>query len=67
MTDSTRRCLICGETFPVGKANPPAYLPFCSKRCRMVDLGRWLDGDYRVPGRSVLSDVPDGFPEDEGP
>ena len=22
--------------------------PFCSKRCRMVDLGRWLGGDYRI-------------------
>ncbi|MFM8386551.1 MAG: DNA gyrase inhibitor YacG [Planctomycetia bacterium] len=25
--------------------------PFCSVRCRWVDLGRWLDGSYRVPGR----------------
>ncbi len=22
--------------------------PFCSRRCQLVDLGRWLDGDYRV-------------------
>jgi endogenous inhibitor of DNA gyrase (YacG/DUF329 family) len=22
--------------------------PFCSKRCRFVDLGRWLDGKYRI-------------------
>jgi hypothetical protein len=25
------------------------YFPFCSERCRWVDLGRWLEGDYRVP------------------
>ncbi len=22
--------------------------PFCSRRCKMTDLGRWLDGDYRI-------------------
>ena len=24
--------------------------PFCSPACKLVDLGRWLDGEYRVPG-----------------
>jgi endogenous inhibitor of DNA gyrase (YacG/DUF329 family) len=27
----------------------PKWRPFCSDRCKMVDLGRWLRGDYRVP------------------
>jgi hypothetical protein len=26
-----------------------AYRPFCSKRCRDLDLARWLDGSYAVP------------------
>ena len=25
------------------------FRPFCSKRCRNADLGRWLRGTYRVP------------------
>lgn len=25
----------------------PAF-PFCSKRCRLLDLGKWINGDYRV-------------------
>jgi hypothetical protein len=25
--------------------------PFCSPRCRTVDLGRWLGGEYRIPVR----------------
>jgi endogenous inhibitor of DNA gyrase (YacG/DUF329 family) len=29
-----------------------AWKPFCSDRCKMADLGRWLSGDYRVPGFS---------------
>jgi endogenous inhibitor of DNA gyrase (YacG/DUF329 family) len=24
--------------------------PFCSERCRLIDLGAWASGDYRVPG-----------------
>lgn len=28
----------------------PESAPFCSPRCRQADLGRWLRGDYRVPG-----------------
>jgi len=24
-------------------------LPFCSEKCRLADLGRWLDGAYRLP------------------
>jgi hypothetical protein len=25
------------------------WRPFCSERCKMADLGRWLSEDYRVP------------------
>jgi uncharacterized protein len=28
-----------------------AWRPFCSERCKMADLGRWLSGNYRVPVR----------------
>jgi uncharacterized protein len=34
-----------------GKPANPATLPFCSPRCRDVDLNRWLSGSYVVPGR----------------
>jgi len=30
----------------------PDY-PFCSKRCRIIDLGHWLGEDYRVPGKNA--------------
>jgi len=34
--------------------------PFCSPRCQRIDLGRWLDGDYRieVPVEGTDRDVP---------
>ncbi len=28
----------------------PQWRPFCSERCKMADLGRWLSGDYRAAG-----------------
>ncbi|MGD1277364.1 MAG: DNA gyrase inhibitor YacG [Tepidisphaeraceae bacterium] len=28
---------------------PNPFFPFCSDRCRLVDLGRWLDEKYRIP------------------
>jgi endogenous inhibitor of DNA gyrase (YacG/DUF329 family) len=33
----------------------PDY-PFCSKRCRTIDLGRWLGEDYRVAGKDAAAD-----------
>ena len=38
-----RPCPVCG------KPATPALRPFCSERCRQVDLGRWLAGDYAIP------------------
>jgi uncharacterized protein len=31
----------------------PATRPFCSHRCRIADLGRWLSEDYRVAGEGT--------------
>ena len=38
------RCPICK------KPTNTAYRPFCSARCRDVDLSRWLRGGYAIPG-----------------
>jgi len=27
-----------------------AHRPFCSERCRNVDLSKWMEGDYAIPG-----------------
>lgn len=31
----------------------PRWRPFCSERCKMLDLARWADGTYRVPAEPV--------------
>jgi endogenous inhibitor of DNA gyrase (YacG/DUF329 family) len=35
------------------KAVDDRWRPFCSERCRMADLGRWLREDYRVAGADM--------------
>jgi uncharacterized protein len=38
----------------------PAWRPFCSERCKLADLGRWLGEEYRVPDDRV---EPPGDPD----
>jgi endogenous inhibitor of DNA gyrase (YacG/DUF329 family) len=40
------RCPLCNREFD--PATSPA-LPFCSERCRTIDLGRWLGEAYQLP------------------
>jgi endogenous inhibitor of DNA gyrase (YacG/DUF329 family) len=37
------KCPICSKS-----ANQK-YRPFCSSRCKLIDLGNWIDGSYRLP------------------
>jgi uncharacterized protein len=39
-----------------GKPAATEHRPFCSKRCRYIDLGRWLRGVYRVETNEGLED-----------
>lgn len=32
------------------------YRPFCSKHCADVDLGRWFNGTYSIPGKKADTD-----------
>jgi endogenous inhibitor of DNA gyrase (YacG/DUF329 family) len=50
---SAKKCPICGK--PAAEASKP----FCSERCRDVDLNRWLSGSYVVPGRTEADEDAD--------
>lgn len=45
------------ETFP--------FRPFCSERCRLIDLGMWADESHRIPGPPAIDE--DGFEATEQP
>jgi endogenous inhibitor of DNA gyrase (YacG/DUF329 family) len=38
------------------------HRPFCSPRCAMIDLGRWLKEDYRIPTRERPQEGEEGDP-----
>jgi endogenous inhibitor of DNA gyrase (YacG/DUF329 family) len=47
-------CPQCGGPSRYESAN--RWRPFCSERCRMIDLGAWASDSYVVPGKPVESD-----------
>ncbi len=55
MTSPMIRCPQC-QTETEWADNPDR--PFCSARCRLIDLGNWADESYRVPTASVNNVVP---------
>jgi endogenous inhibitor of DNA gyrase (YacG/DUF329 family) len=62
------RCPICKthvEEPPPGAIR--SVFPFCNDRCKLIDLGRWLDGKYQVPAvedDSEEDDNSDSFPSE---
>ncbi len=61
-------CPRCGEVASWA-GNP--HRPFCSERCRLIDLGAWASEDYKIPGKPQAPEdlVRDGAPpgDDETP
>jgi endogenous inhibitor of DNA gyrase (YacG/DUF329 family) len=57
-------CPTCKRRVRVSQKGPPKlprFFPFCSARCKWIDLGAWLDADYRIPSK------PDQESEDSAP
>jgi uncharacterized protein len=54
------RCPRCGKRFCYVRVAQHTPYPFCSDRCREIDLGNWLTGKYAIPGAPLPTE-----PEDE--
>ena len=55
MSAPTRaRCPTCRKAVETDPQSRPADFPFCSERCRLLDLSKWLQGDYRIPASDAL-------------
>jgi endogenous inhibitor of DNA gyrase (YacG/DUF329 family) len=61
-----RKCPTCGRQFADSEA-VRGYRPFCSARCRAADLGKWLDGGYRIEAPISEEDLDQGLPTDDNP
>ncbi|HEX4872338.1 MAG TPA: DNA gyrase inhibitor YacG [Nevskiaceae bacterium] len=47
MRDPRGPCPQCRQTTGLSPANP--WRPFCSERCKLLDLGEWMSGRYALP------------------
>lgn len=41
-------CPTCGKKLTCSSPDEATFRPFCSRRCKLVDLGKWLSEEYRV-------------------
>ncbi len=56
------RCPICSKGFEVDRMEDLPSFPFCSERCRLIDLGRWIDEAYSIPASPLDLDAEDAEP-----
>ncbi|HEY2274555.1 MAG TPA: DNA gyrase inhibitor YacG [Steroidobacteraceae bacterium] len=61
MSPATVICPTCGRELEWAGA---AFRPFCSERCRLIDLGAWFSDQRSIPGESA---PPDATPAADDP
>ena len=57
-------CPTCQK--PVEWSERSDWRPFCSERCKLIDLGAWVMEEHRIPGEEadLGADIPDGDTDD---
>jgi len=58
------RCPICDAPLTRSAGDADRWRPFCSKRCKLVDLSKWLGEEYRVAGPALGDGGPMGGGQD---
>lgn len=48
------KCPTCGRMTEYSPDNP--WRPFCSERCKIIDLGAWASDEYVIPGKPIEAD-----------
>lgn len=51
MTAIKTKCPRCKQLIQYDHANP--FRPFCSERCKLIDLGQWASESYKIPAAPV--------------
>jgi endogenous inhibitor of DNA gyrase (YacG/DUF329 family) len=52
------KCPHCGRSLEWSVAN--TWRPFCSERCKLIDLGAWFKEGHAIPGEPALDIADDG-------
>ena len=56
----TLPCPTCQR--PVEWTAAATWRPFCSERCKLIDLGDWINEKHAIPGEQISPDAADGLP-----
>ena len=59
-TNTALRCPTCRALV----TKDDEYFPFCSDRCRLIDLGKWASGEYRISSPILDPEVLEGLSEE---
>lgn len=51
----TLACPTCQK--PIEWSEKYPHRPFCSERCKLIDLGEWASEGHKIPGQPVYDDV----------
>jgi len=55
----TLPCPTCQQ--PVEWSAAAKWRPFCSERCKLIDLGDWINEKHALPGEQISPDAPEGM------
>ena len=56
MPDPVELIVACPRCRQRGKWFTDKWGPFCSRRCKLIDLGAWAEGRYSIAGAGVVAD-----------
>jgi endogenous inhibitor of DNA gyrase (YacG/DUF329 family) len=60
MTANTLKNIKCPTCHKLTSWDGNPFRPFCSERCKMLDLGAWAGEAYRIPGDNKMDEEPEG-------
>lgn len=59
----SQTCPICSKAVSIESPDDAALFPFCSERCRQVDLLRWCEGKYAIVEPAQQQDLESELPD----
>jgi endogenous inhibitor of DNA gyrase (YacG/DUF329 family) len=62
---ATTHCPTCRRDVVWGPESP--HRPFCSDRCRLIDLGAWFSGAHAIPDDGSSEEFEEGAPDTDAP
>lgn len=49
-------CMKCPTCNKPAQWQDNPFRPFCSERCKLIDLSKWVSEEYRVPGKPISNE-----------